>query len=295
MTAKGKAEAALLGTTMIWGGSFVVTKLGLEGVPPLLLTALRFTIAAVFFGIFSFRQIAAMSRRAMARGAILGIFLYLGIAVQTTGMDYTTASKSAFITSTMVLFVPLLQVIIEKRAPKLGNILGIVIVVGGLWLLTSPGGGNLNIGDMLTVVSAILFAFYVVYLDVVSKEMTTMQLSFSQTACAAMQGWVVVALVAPMPVAMTTRTYFALGYLGLMCSVFTTIVQTRFQKDTTPTRAAIIFTIEPVIASACSYVVLGEVLGTGGILGAALIIIGVVVSELSDAIPVLNKPLGEMS
>ncbi len=69
-------------------------------------------------------------------------------------------------------------------------------------------------------------------------------------------------------------------------------MQTRFQKDTTPTRAAVIFSLEPVIASAFAALILGERLGAGGLLGGALILAGVLLSELSDAIPGLDRPLG---
>jgi drug/metabolite transporter (DMT)-like permease len=88
----------------------------------------------------------------------------------------------------------------------------------------------------------------------------------------------------------------AVGYLTIFATVATTFIQTTFQKDTTPTRAAIIFTVEPVWASLYAYFLLEEIIGVLGIVGGALIIVGVLVSELSDKIPVLNKALvGEAS
>jgi drug/metabolite transporter (DMT)-like permease len=82
----------------------------------------------------------------------------------------------------------------------------------------------------------------------------------------------------------TTHLLMSLLYMGICATVFTTYVQTRFQKDTTPTRAVIIFTIEPVIAAVLAYFFLGEILGTMGMFGAALIVGGILVSEFSDTV-----------
>jgi drug/metabolite transporter (DMT)-like permease len=87
----------------------------------------------------------------------------------------------------------------------------------------------------------------------------------------------------------SARAIAALAYLTILATVFTTYVQTRFQKDTTPTRAVIIFSIEPVIATVIAYILLGETLGTWGVVGGALIIAGVLVSEFADALPFLRR------
>ena len=91
------------------------------------------------------------------------------------------------------------------------------------------------------------------------------------------------------------RSIAGLLYLTLLATLLTTYVQTRYQKETTPTRAVVIFSIEPVVAAVLSYFMLGEVLGVPGMIGGALIIGGVLVSELSDNIPLLNRSLGGVS
>ncbi|MCZ6775562.1 MAG: DMT family transporter [Ignavibacteria bacterium] len=288
MTVRSKAELALFGTTAIWGGTFVAMKIGLSDMSSMLQIALRFMVGALFFLVFFWRNIFPIPSSAILKGGILGLFLFLAFAAQTIGLNYTTASKSAFITGMMVIFVPLLQVIIERRAPKLGNILGVLVVLLGLWFLTSPTGAEFNVGDALTLVCAVLFGVYIVYLDVVSKETTTMQLTFLQVATCAVLGWTSIVLFEPPSFAFSEGSIVSLLYLTFLATLLATYVQTRFQKDTTPTRAVIIFTIEPVIASVAAYLILDEVLGTLGIVGGGLIILGVLVSEFSDAVPGLN-------
>lgn len=291
MTRKSKAEAALLGTTLIWGSTFVAQKIGLEQISPLLLVACRFSVAAAVFLLLFWRRIFPLQFTAVLKGTLLGFFLFLGFVAQTIGLNYTTASKSAFITSMMVVFVPLLQLVVERRSPTLGNAAGVIVVSAGLWLLTSPSGSSFTSGDGLTLLSAVLFAVYIVYLDVVSHEMTTPQLAFLQSACVAFCSVISVLLFEDAWWVPSVRLIGTLVYLTLLATVLTTYIQTRFQKDTTPTRAVIIFTIEPVIAAALAYVILGEELGMVGLAGGGLIIAGVLLSELSDAVPLLGKTL----
>ena len=288
MTAKTKAEAALLGTTLIWGGTFVAMKIGLQDISSLLLIAIRFLVAALFFLALFGRSIFPIPASAAIKGSILGLFLFLGFAAQTIGLNYTTASKSAFITGMMVVFTPLLQFVIEKRAPNFGNILGVVLAAVGLWFLTSPAGSEFNIGDALTIVCAFMFGVYIVYLDITSKEMTALQLTFLQTASVSVFAWIGVVGFQSFTFAVTPSALISLAYLTLLATILTTYVQTRFQKDTTPTRAVIIFTIEPVLASIYAYFILSERISEFGILGGSLIIAGVLISELSDSIPLLS-------
>jgi len=289
LTSKSKAELYLLATTLIWGNTFIAMKFILREATPMLNVGIRFGVAALFFLIAFRGKLFPLPKSNIIKGSILGLFLFLGFASQNIGLQYTTASKSAFITGLMVVFVPFLQIVIERRSPKLGNILGVVIVTAGLWLLTSPAGSEFNIGDALTVVCAIVFALYIVYLDVISKEITTERLVFMQIASTGVFAWIAVAFFEDPVVSFSPISLASLLYLTFLATVLTTYIQTRFQKDTTPTRAAVIFSVEPVLASISAYFILGEQLGALGIVGGGMIVAGVLISELSDNIPVLDR------
>jgi drug/metabolite transporter (DMT)-like permease len=292
VTVKSRAEGVLIALTMIWGSTFVIGKIVLQTMSPLQMIAFRFTISSLFFLAFFFRRIFPLNRRQIIRGGILGIFLFLGFVAQTVGLTLTTASKSAFITGMMVVFVPLLQVIIERRPPKVGNIAGVAVVSAGLWLLTSPSGSSFNAGDALTLLCAVLFAIYIVYIDVVAHDMSALQLTFLQMATNAVLALGATLAFDALPSMVPVGTLVAVLYLTVFATILTTFLQTRFQKETTPTRAAIIFTIEPVVAAVSAAVVLGERAGLGGAVGGGLIIGGVLLSELSEGIPLLNRPFG---
>jgi len=291
MTKQAKAESALLALTIIWGSTFVSMKIGLRDMSPILMTTARFGVAALVFLALFGRKLFPFPEGAIGKGVLVGLYLFLGFIAQNVGLSYTTASKSAFITSLMVVFVPILQYVMEKRPPTLGNIFGIGAAVAGLWLMTSPTGADLNIGDVLTLICAVFFALYIVYLDVASRAMTTPQLTFLQSATCAVLGVVTTLGFEDFFFRPTLSVVLSVGYLTLFATVLTTFMQTKYQKFTTPTRAAVIFTVEPVWASLMAYVLLGERLGTLGVVGGALIITGVLISELSDKIPFFNKGL----
>jgi drug/metabolite transporter (DMT)-like permease len=283
MTSRSRAELFLFSITFIWGSTFVVSKYLLAYISPLAYIAIRFAVAALIFAVLFFRRIKGMTRSALLNGSILGGLLFFGFATQMIGLQYTTASKAAFITGMMVVFTPICQLVIERRAPKLGNIVGVVLVTAGLYLLTSPAGAQFNLGDGLNLLCAVSFALYIVYLDIFSKEADSAQLTLVQFVTCTVLGVATSWFFEKAAFAATTESMLALGYLIVFATVIAIYVQARFQKETTPTRSAIIFSIEPVIAATIAYFALGEFIGIWGIVGGGLIVGGLLVSELSPA------------
>ncbi len=281
MTPRIKAELVLLATTFIWGGTFVIMKLGFADVSPFLFVAIRFSLGSLIFGAIFSRQLRVIKKPALRKGGILGVLLGVGLILQTVGLQITTASKSAFITGMMVVFTPIAQLFIERRMPKLGNIIGVLVVTTGLYFLTLPSGSSFNLGDTLTLIGAFLFGIYIVYLDIYTKEEEFLPLAFLQIATTALLGWMLVPFEASY-LHMTWNAARLFFYTAVLATVITTYTQTRFQKDTTPTRAGILFTLEPVISAILAYFILGEILGMLGVLGGFIIVAGILISELSD-------------
>jgi drug/metabolite transporter (DMT)-like permease len=290
MTAARRAEGILFLMTAIWGTTFALGKIVLLEITPLQLIAARFTAAGLLVGILFRKSIFPLNMRQVRTGALLGLFLFAGFAVQSVGLGITTASKSGFLTSLSVIFVPLLQVVWERKSPHWGNIAGILIVAAGLWLLTSPEGSAFNYGDFLTLLCAIFFSVYIIYLDMISGVGSALQLTFVQLVANAIVA-VGCTLVLEKPVWSVSAGGIAIVvYLTVFATVLTTLAQTRFQRDTTPTRAAIIFSGEPVFAAIFAAMVIHESLGSMGVIGGLLILGGILVSELSGEIPILNRP-----
>jgi drug/metabolite transporter (DMT)-like permease len=281
MKPRTRAELFLLSITLIWGSTFATSKYLLSSISPLFYIGVRFLAATVIFGLLFARRVLAFRRSSLRKGAVLGVLLFLGFATQMVGLQYTGASKAAFITGMMVVFTPICQLAIERRPPKIGNVVGILLVTGGLYLLTSPSGSEFNLGDGLNLICAVTFALYIVYLDVFSKDEDPVHLTIAQFVTCTVLGFASGLMFEDVRFTPTIGGYLALSYLIVFATVIALFVQNRFQRDTTPTRSAVIFSIEPVLAAGFAYVILGEVLGLVGFIGGSLIVTGVLVSELS--------------
>jgi drug/metabolite transporter (DMT)-like permease len=228
----------------------------------------------------------------VVRGGVLGLMLFVGFVFQTVGMKYTSASKSAFVTGLMVVFTPMLQLWIERKPPKTGNVIGVVLVAIGLYFLTSPKGSEFNIGDGLSLLCAIIFSFYTVYLDVFGKEHEPAHLTFVQFAVTAILASATFSLFETPHLVFTGSFICILGYLIMMPTIVALYVMAKYQRYTTPTRSAVIYSMEPPFAVLFAFLLAGDRLGLGGIGGGALILCGVVVSQLSDVLFVRNCTTG---
>src|SRR3990172_4066949 len=117
MTKKYTGESALILVTLIWGATFAIIKTALEDISPMLFITIRFAVSTLIILPFVYKILKNLNRSAVIGGTILGLVYFLGFASQTAGLKYTTATKSAFITGTFVLFIPLFQLLLEKKSP----------------------------------------------------------------------------------------------------------------------------------------------------------------------------------
>jgi len=289
------AEGALLLNALIWGGTFVIVKSALTDSSPMMFVAVRFTISTLILLPFAYKSFSGINRRSLIDGFNLGVLLFLGFVFQTIGLKYTTATKSAFITGTFVVFTPIFQTIIEKRFPSRANIAGILLVILGIIFLSSKGesvfdifyeiGASFNFGDFLTLLCAVFYALYIVYLDIISHRNEFKYLTFAQIAVTAVLGYAAASTFSALELEviefnLTDNLLLALAYTSILATAITLLLQTKYQKEVTPTRAGIIFSMEPIFAAVFAYIVLTEMLSYLGIIGCIFIFTGVLISEL---------------
>jgi drug/metabolite transporter (DMT)-like permease len=301
---KYSAEAILILVTIIWGATFVIIKVALTDVSPLIFVSIRFSIASLLLFPFIFKILSRTSRAALLGGLMLGIMYFLGFATQTIGLNYTSATKSGFITGTFVIFTPVFQLLFEKKKPGRGNLLGVVFVLAGLILLSSKGnsvlsifreiGSGFNIGDFFTLLCAVFFAMYLVYLDIISKKFDYMPLVFMQISATAVLGIISAFILNEAGLENskfipTKDLLFAFLYTSILATVVTTTLQTKFQKIVTPTKAGIIFSFEPLFAAALAFYFINEKISRFSFIGGILIFGGLLVTELFDKLRLNNE------
>ena len=257
----------------------------IEDVEPVPFLVVRFS-----FGLAVLLPLAARRGRpapdVLRAGAIAGCALTAGYVLQTVGLQYTTTSVSAFVTYLLVVFVPLLAAVVLRRPPAAASLVGVGLAVVGLVLLTTGDGAGAGKGELLTLGCAIAFAVHILVLADVAPRFDVVQLNVVQFA-------VVVGLLAiPGAVGGGYRfgleAWLAAVYTGVVVTALAFGLQVWGQRRVSATRTALLLLLEPVAAGLLGYAS-GERLGAAGLAGAALILGGILVSEVA-APPVVKRP-----
>ncbi len=265
--------------TLIWGTTFVIVKETVAIVPPALLLALRFSVAALLF------VWVRPSRKALVPGLILGVLSFLGFATQTLGLVSTTASKAAFITGLSVILTPLLSALyfrfrgFRHSVPTRAYLAAAVALIG-LGLMSLTGAQGLTEGDLWILGTAVFYAFYILYLGEVAPKYGVLELSALQFWPMALFAWLWALPQLGQLGNLAAGSIWSMVYLGAVATALVSILQVRAQRVVSAHVAALIFVLEPVFAALFAYLLLGERLGVWGWVGAGLVGVAMLLSEL---------------
>lgn len=276
-------DAVLLGVSVIWGTSFAIIKEALGETPPENLLFLRFFLACLILLPVGWMRRKTWSGELLRPGILIGFFLFAAFFTQAWGLVFTSASRSGFLTGLSVVFVPLLSILIFRHMPPRPTLVGAGLAFLGLYLLTSADRIQalpFNWGDFLTLVSAVFWAAHILALGRFSPGGDTFWLTFVQlvTSCVGSLGWV--SLTGNLDLRISVGVWGAAGYLAVFCTLLAYLGQTWAQARTSPTRTAIILSMEPVFAALFAWFWLGERMGLWGWMGASLILGGIFLAEL---------------
>jgi drug/metabolite transporter (DMT)-like permease len=270
-SSQGRIYFFLILSTIFWGGSFLFTKIGLREIPPLLFVFFRFTLAALIMLVVFARRIAALDRGILLRGMIVGIALGLANISFVFGIKDTSISGAGVLNNLFVLFIPIITKLVWKDHVGRTNLAGIVLAAIGIWLLATGGGIGFNRGDMLSTVCAFFIACHIISVSKALRDDDVYLVSLVQFATVAGMAGLTVLLTPhsradPSVTAMLTVVY---------CAIFPTVLcftlQNTFQRYVTPTRAGLIYTLDPVWSLLAGFFVLGERLNPREWVGCGLI------------------------
>jgi drug/metabolite transporter (DMT)-like permease len=263
-----------------WGVTFVVVKGALAHGDPFSFLSLRFFIGALALTALAGRGM--LVPRTLRRGLVLGVFLFLGFALQTTGLVSTTPSRSAFITGLYVVFVPVLGLALFRRVPRASSWAGVALALAGMNALTGEDmGQGMSRGDWLTLGCAVAYASHILLTERYAREEGVV-------ALVAVQLWGVTVLSTLCLPFFGARVRWepsfvaAVAFCGLLASAAAICVQTWAQARTTAVRVALITSLEPVFAAVYSVALGYETLGAREWVGGGLIVAGVLVAELGS-------------
>lgn len=281
---KINGELLLVITTIIWGTTFAITKTALDQLDPYGLLAIRFTMATLVGGLLFWKHLIKIKKHELIWGSVLGVFLTGGFITQVVGLQYTTASKAAFLTGLAVVFVPFFDRLTGVKIQNKTKLAVIFAILGTAMLSFEKGQGygilyGINFGDFLIILCAISYAGYIFILDKVANKGNTYCFTVVQVAVTAVIAWVLALLFEGAPVLNNVRTGLELLYLAVFATILSTVFQTIGQKNVNGQRAAVIFTLEPVFGAIFAFFLVGETLTLMQFLGALVIFSAILYNE----------------
>ncbi|MGV9858071.1 DMT family transporter [Gordonia sp. NPDC003425] len=276
----GRHELALIAVTAIWGGTFLVVHTAMAHSGPLFFVGLRFTVAGLFGLLVFGRSLRGITRLDVVAGVSIGLMLAFAYSLQTFGLQSISSSKSAFITAMYVPLVPVAQWAIFRKRPGAMSWIGVTLAFVGLLLLSGRDAGGLGFGagEFATLLGAIGCAGEILLIGFFAGRVNIQRVTIIQLLVGGGLSFLV------MPVAGESVPSFSwvwlLAAVGMgAASIVIQLTMNWAQKFVSPTRATVIYTGEPVWAGLFGRLA-GERLPAPALAGAALIVVGVLVSEM---------------
>lgn len=284
---KWLAIGALILVTVIWGGGFVASDMALESMKPFQIMMVRFLLASVLMGVISWGQRKGEEKLkdrsgAIKAGVLMGVTLFMGFAFQIIGLQYTTPSKNAFLTALNVVIVPFIAFVILKKKIGANGIIGAVMSVLGVGLLSLNGNFTVSLGDGLTLLCAVGFAFQIFFTSEFVKKYPASVLNMVQMFTAFVLSAISLVIFGENDFQVTTQGWLSVLYLGVVSTTICYLLQTACQKYIDETKAAIILSMESVFGTIFSIMILHEVVTVRMVIGCAVILSAVIISNMSE-------------
>lgn len=277
---KYKGELLLVITALMWGSGFVGMAVGLEYWTVFQLMGLRFTLATVLLCLIFHKKLRLINKAVLWKGAVLGVTLFAAFAVQTYGLLYTTPAKNAFLTAINVLIVPVLAYLIYKRRFDRYEVIAAILALVGIGFLSLTSSFTMNVGDILSILCAVLFAFDIFYTNVFVKKEDALALTIVQFMTASVLGIIMMIVLGEVPTVVEPNGLYIIIYLAVFCTCVAYVCQNIGMQYANPTKSAIILSMESLFGTLFSVWLLNELLTGRMIFGCFLILIAVLFAEL---------------
>ena len=265
----------------------MASDIALESMKPFQIMMVRFLLASVLMGVISRVQRKSEEKlkdRAgvIKAGVLMGVTLFMGFAFQIIGLQYTTPSKNAFLTALNVVIVPFIAFVILKKKIGAKGIIGAVMSVLGVALLSLNGSFTVSLGDGLTLFCAVGFAFQIFFTSEFVKKYPASVLNTVQMFTAFVLSAISLMIFGENDFQVTTQGWLSALYLGVVSTTICYLLQTACQKYIDETKAAIILSMESVFGTIFSILILHEVVTVRMVIGCAVILAAVIISNMSE-------------
>ena len=274
--------AALIAVTAVWGVTFVQVKDAVALYPLFAFLAVRFAIATLTLAVPGTRRVRMLGRTGIGGGALLGLLLAAGYALQTAGLERITVSGTGFITGMYVVLTPLVALVLFRSRIAAAAWAGVAVSTLGLALLSGVHAGSAA-GDLLVLAGAAVYSLQIVLMERFAPRYDALAFTLVEMAAACLGLGAIALARGELGVPHGWTVWGALLVTGVFASGLAFLVQTWAQRRTSATRTALAFAMEPVFAALFGISLAGDRLGALGWTGCAAIMAGIVLAEPAAA------------
>lgn len=280
-----QANLCLLLAGAIWGGGFVVQSSAMKSLGPLWFIGLRFLVATIAVAPFAWREAkrstTPLTGRSYAAFTAIGLALFAGAVTQQIGLLTTTVTNSGFLTGLYVIMVPILTVVILRRAPHWIIWPAATLALIGIFLLSGGSLASLSYGDMMTIVCAFFWSVQVFLIGIfASSSGRPLMLSAWQFAVTGLCATAAAILFEPVSWQAVANAGLEIAYAGVFSSGLAFSLQVIGQRYTTAPQAAIFLSSEALFAATFGAILLGETITPIGYVGCGVIFLAMLLVEI---------------
>jgi len=278
------ADLLLLLVALIWGFGFVAQRAGMAHIGPYAFNGIRFLLGGICLlplvlrtqpsRLTSTRQVPLLYAGGMA-----GLVLFAGASLQQLGLQYTTAGKAGFITGLYVVIVPLIGIFF-RQVTGTGTWIGAILAVVGMYLLSVHGAMAINPGDLLVLIGAIFWAVHVLLLGYLSPRTIPVRLAMVQFFVCGLLSLGIAFCIETITLSAIREAAIPILYGGVASVGAGYTLQVVVQRRAHPAHAAILLSLESAFAALGGWWLLHEHLSIRGIIGCALMLTGMLISQL---------------
>ncbi len=282
MSKELKGYFLLLLASVIWGFAFAAQSAGMDYVGPFTFTAVRSFLGAAFLvPVICIMDPHRADQQWIKGGIACGACLSVAMTLQQLGLVSTSAGKSGFLTALYILFVPLIGTLIHKKVSAHAKI-GVVVALAGFYFLCLKETLQLAQGDLMLIISAIVFAIHILVIDYYSPKTSGLRISMVQFLVAGSVNGVLMLMFESPAVAQIASAWLPICYAGILSSGVGYTLQIVGQKHTKPTQASLVMSLESVFSVLAGWIVLHEALSARELFGCFLIFVAICIAQLPD-------------
>ena len=273
----------------IWGTTFIAQDTGMEFIGPYVFNGVRFFVGFLalipLFLIFERKKVKSEilkdKKFFIINSMLIGLFLFGGTVFQQVALLYTDVANAAFFTIFYVPMVPIIVFYLFKSKIHWSVWPSVIFCVMGGYLLTDFYNATVRLGDTLVIIGALFWSLHIIFVARVIKIFDIpIFIGMIQTFTVSIFSILLAIIFEEFVLINILAQKLQILYAGILSGSIAFVLQFYAQKNITPAPAAIIFSLEGVIATLAAWIILSQYLNINNVLGCIFILIGVIFSQI---------------